>query len=147
MEPKAVHFQSRVRRAGKGDAAQPDETDEFKSASFGKIGAKAQMTLAIRYSSGRGRVFPYAQLLGIDFEDEATGFRLEFPGEFVEVSGRNLTRLLAYVCAYRAARIYEASPQQSLAASETAEIVDSIVVRRAVVGGVSARSARDKTQA
>lgn len=130
MEPKAVLYQARVRRPGEGESAASDETDELKSASFGRIGAKTQMTLTIRYSNGRGRGFPYAQLLGIDFDDAAAGFRLEFPGAVVEVSGRNLSRLFDYVCAYRAARIDEASPQQSLAAGDRAEIVDSVVVRR-----------------
>lgn len=147
MEPKPLLYQSRVRRSGESEAASAEETDEFKTASFGRVGHKPQMTLTIRYSNGRGRAFPYAQLLGIDFDDEAAGFRLEFPGEIIEVSGRNLTRLLAYVCSYRVARIDEAPPQQSLMAGENAEIVDSILVRRAAGRGNSNISPRDKAQA
>jgi hypothetical protein len=147
MEPKTLLYQSRVKRPGEGESASPEDTDELKSTSFGRIGSKAQMTLIIRFANGRGRAFPYAQLLGIDFEDEASGFRLEFPGEFVEISGRNLTRLLNYVCAYRAARIDEASPQQSLAACDDVEIIDSILVRRAAGSRLSAKPAGDKTQA
>ncbi len=103
--------------------------DDF---TFGRVGPRPQMTLMLCFAGGHGKGFPYAQMLGIEFDDEDAGFRLEFPGQVVEIRGRNLKRLLRYVCDHRAARIDESTPQQSLAATAAAEIVDSITIRRPV---------------
>jgi hypothetical protein len=112
--------------------AQRDDDSEYKAFTFGRVGPRPQMTLILGFAGGHGRGFPYAQMLGIEFDDEDAGFRLEFPGQIVEIRGRNLKRLLRYVCDHRAARVEESTPQQSLAATNAAEIVDSIVVRRLI---------------
>lgn len=137
MEPGNALHQAIVRRRGTpashADALRPpDDFDggEVRAFTFGRVGMRPQMTLQLRLASGQGRAFPYNQLLGVDFEDEEEGFRLEFAGLSVEVRGRNLQRLLRYVCDFRAARIEQATIEQSIAANEEAEIVDAIVFRR-----------------
>lgn len=139
MEPNSALHQSLVRRRGTPLAAiesdrQADdhaaEDKDYRAFTFGRVGPRPQMTLTLLFADGRGRGFPYAQMLGLEFDDEDAGFRLEFPGALVEVRGRNLKRLLRYVCDHRAARIDESTPQQSLAASDAAEVVSSIALRR-----------------
>jgi hypothetical protein len=141
MEAVSQLHQARIRRTGTPQAAEElaqnveasrDDDSEYKAFTFGRVGPRPQMTLILGFAGGHGRGFPYAQMLGIEFDDEDAGFRLEFPGQVIEIRGRNLKRLLRYVCDHRAARIEESTLQQSLVASDTAEIVDSIVVRRLV---------------
>jgi hypothetical protein len=123
METLSQLHQARVRRNGTPQAAEElaqnadtprDDDSDYKAFTFGRVGPRPQMTLMLGFARGHGRGFPYAQMLGIEFDDEDAGFRLEFPGLVVEIRGRNLTRLLRYVCDHRAARIEESTPQHSV---------------------------------
>jgi hypothetical protein len=139
MEHNSVLHQSLVRRRGTPGAAaensvegQKQESDEgdYRAFSYGRVGLRPQMTLTLRFVGGSMRGLPYSQMLGIDSDDDDAGFRMEFPGTIVEVRGRNLKRLVRYVCDHRAAEIVESSAAASVGAPSTASIVDAIVLRR-----------------
>lgn len=88
--------------------AVSEESDEYQAFTFGRIGAKPQLTLLVRKATGEVEGFPYADFAGISAKDEDAGFSVRFGPHSVRIEGRNLKQLFQYVCNYRAAEIIQA---------------------------------------
>jgi hypothetical protein len=121
-----------LRSAAAAEASRPalePEAVEERSYANGRVGNRAQVTLVFRKKNGSVRGFSYVHFFGIESDNPADGFAIEFSQIRVTVSGRNLEPLFRMVCAHRIAEICEVDGGAVFRAGEQEPIVERIDFR------------------
>lgn len=109
-----------------GTAKAAGKEQEYEAYSFGRIGIRPQLMLALRKANGQVRIRPYAMLQGIDTDNEHVGFTLDFSGWRVQVRGRNLERLFRYLWLQRVLEIIEVDTSSSFLEDDRACVIESL---------------------
>jgi hypothetical protein len=106
--------------------SEVDPEPEYQPYANGRVGRNAQHVLVFRLADRSVRAFAYSYFFGIESDDPAQGFTIDFGQQKVKIHGRNLEELLWFVCQFRVAEICEADRSQALAADAAAPVVERI---------------------
>lgn len=112
--------------AAKPDDGKAETEPEYKAYANGRIGRHAQHVLVFRRADRSIRAFAYSYFFGVESDDPALGFTLDFGQQKVKVHGRNLDELFGFVCQFRVAEICEADRSQAFKADASAPVVERI---------------------
>lgn len=118
------------RTAISSESARPAETEaDQRPFASGRVGDRPQVTLCFRKKSGYVRGFSYLHFCGIESEDPAQGFAIEFSQWRITVTGHNLEPLFRMVCQHRVAEIRESDRGQASSVADQDTVVDRIDFR------------------
>jgi hypothetical protein len=118
---------SRLRQLGATPISAPTAEEEYQAFSFGRVGSKSQLTLAIRRVSGTVHGFSYAHLYTLDLEP-SLGIILRFTNHRVVLQGRHLDELYRYLRGHRVELIQVIDPLQAETLPEDTPVITSLEI-------------------
>jgi hypothetical protein len=118
---------TRLRQLGNTAIPAVAAEEEYQAFSFGRVGSKSQLTLAIRRVSGTVHGFVYAHLYTVDLEP-SLGIILRFTHHRVVLQGRNLDELYRYLRRQMVELIQVVDPLQAETLPEETTVVTSLEV-------------------
>lgn len=106
--------------------AEAEPAEVYTPFASGRIGNRPQLVLLFRQASGAVRGFSYSYFYGVESNNSAEGFVIDFTHVKVQVVGQNLQQLFRLVCEQRVAEIVELGRSDRLAAAREEPVVERI---------------------
>lgn len=120
-----------ARAAPVPETSQTEREGDYTAYAQGRISRHSQLTLVLRQADGSARAFAYSYLYGIESENPALGFTIDFTQHRVKVQGSNLQILFRLVCQHRVAEIRVAQRSQILELDPQEPVVEQVEVSAA----------------